>query len=65
MPKRIKYLAGTLVVTALTLLTSAVAPPRAEAVTMCNQIYCTSSAPCNVPACGDVGYCSNHHCLPL
>lgn len=66
MAKRIKYLAATLVVTALALLTSAVAPPRAEAVTMCNMIFCTNSTPCNVPACGDAGFCSNnHHCLPL
>jgi hypothetical protein len=63
MSKRIKYLVGTLVVTALALFASAT--PRAEAQTRCNQIFCTSSAPCNVPACGDVGYCSNHHCVPL
>jgi hypothetical protein len=64
MTQRIKYLVGSLVVTTLALLTSA-APPRVEAATLCSQIFCNNSVPCNVPACGDVGFCSNHHCVPL
>ena len=66
MQKRFKYLAGALVVTALALVSSAVAPPRAEAALLCSQISCTNSIPCNVPACGNVGFCGvNHHCVPL
>ncbi len=63
MTQRIKYLVGALALTALALLTSA-APHPAEATTLCGQIYCTNSLPCDVPACGDVGFCSNHHCVP-
>ncbi len=64
MQKRFKYLAGALLVTALTLVASAVAPHRAAATT-CGMIFCTNSGPCNVDACGGVGFCSNHHCVPL
>ena len=65
MQKRL-MLIGALVVTALALLASVAAPPRVEALTQCNQISCTSSSSCNVPACGNAGFCaSNHHCLPL
>jgi hypothetical protein len=63
--KRMKYLMGALIVTALALLASAATPPRAEALILCNQIFCNNSSVCNVPACGDVGFCSNHHCVPL
>lgn len=65
MSKRIKSLIGALAVTSLALVTSAAVPPRAEALTQCNQISCTTSTNCNVPACGGAGFCSNHHCLPL
>jgi hypothetical protein len=66
MQKRFKYLAGALLVTALALVASAVAPPRAEAALRCNQISCTNSFPCNVDACGGVGFCgATHHCVPL
>jgi hypothetical protein len=65
MSKRIKYLAGSLAVTALALLASTAAPQRAEAALRCGDIFCNNSSPCNVPACGDVGFCSNHHCVPL
>ena len=55
-----------LVVTALALRGSAAAPPRVERLTDCNKISCTNNLQCNVPVCGDAGFCaSNHHCIPL
>lgn len=65
MSKRIKYFAGSLAVAALALLASAATQPRAEALTMCTKISCTNNLQCNVPACGDAGFCnSTHHCIP-
>jgi hypothetical protein len=63
MQTRFKYALGALVLTIAALMASET--PRAEARLLCSQISCTNDLPCDVDACGGVGFCGvNHHCVP-